>query len=201
MLREAAAQSSTVELPQDRLFRLQVAEAMFKLGDRDAGYTIHGALYPANREEFEAAVLATQILGEVGDREAVQQLVNLVEARAGAAPGRDPRTTAAPGAPRAPYLYPPELRLAAATALAKLGYPDGVYVAEDFVAHQDPLLRAQTAFLLAQTPEPSSAQRLKTLVNDPSPLVQVAAASGLLTWLDTHADFSDVPHAAALGGR
>jgi hypothetical protein len=38
-------------------------------------------------------------------------------------------------------------------------------------------------------------------VNDPSPLVQVAAASGLLTWLDTHADFSDVPHAAALGGR
>ena len=180
MLRAVAAQHATGTHIQSRIFRLQVAEAMVKLGDEAAAQTIHVALYPALRDEFEAAVLAAQILGEVEDRQAIQQLVNVVEARVPTSSARESVRGADPDP--TPYLYPKELRLAAATSLAKMGYPDGSYVADEYAADPDHLIRAQTAFLYAETARDEDLGRLAQLLKDPSPLVQTAAAAAILRY-------------------
>lgn len=183
MLRSAAARGPGAELPEERLFRLQIAEAMVKLGDSQARYTIQGALYPSNRDEFEAAVLAAQILGEIRDMESVRQLVNLVETAMSA----NPTTPASPPANQSSgagvdpiYLYPPELRLAAATALAKMGYPDGVYVGDSFIRSREPMIRAQAAFLYGAVGGAEHLETMKLLLEDSSPLVQVSAAAAIL---------------------
>lgn len=182
MLRAVASKHSAATLIQDRVFRLQLAEAMVKLGDLDAAQTIHVALYPALRDEFEAAVLAAQILGEIKDRQAIQQLVNVVEARLPAQTQTNRGSRQTPAVE--PYLYPPELRLAAATSLAKMGYPDGVYVADEYAADADHLVRAQTTFLYAEAHRSGDLPRLVALMGDPSPIVQTAAASSVLRFLD-----------------
>ena len=101
MLRDAARQPMPPDSPiAVRLFRLQLAEALVKLGDKTASDTIEAALYPSSREDFEAAVLAAQIIGEVKIEKAAGQLVNLIEMQPGSAPKTaDPR--------QAVYLQPP----------------------------------------------------------------------------------------------
>jgi HEAT repeat protein len=64
---------------QERVLGLQIAEAMVKLGDKSRLEGLRAALYPARPEEFEIAVLATQILGRLGDRASIPQLINLSE--------------------------------------------------------------------------------------------------------------------------
>ncbi|MEM1423894.1 MAG: HEAT repeat domain-containing protein, partial [Planctomycetota bacterium] len=61
------------------IFRMQAAEAMVKLGDRESLNMLRAGLYPSEIEEMEAAVIACQILGEVSDQGAVKQLVEIVE--------------------------------------------------------------------------------------------------------------------------
>lgn len=163
--------------PVERVIRrLQVAEALVKLGEESGRDVIRSALYPRQREDFEAAVLAAQILGEVKDTNAAAQLVQLVEQTV------PDSTVDAAGAPE--YLQPRELRLAAATALAKMGYPDGIYVAEQYRDDPDPAVRAQVAFLYRAVGRRPDRDMLAGMLDDPSPLVQVSAAAGVLAILE-----------------
>lgn len=164
-----------------RLYRLQLAEALVKLGDKSANDTVEAALYPSNRDDFEAAVLAAQIIGEVKNEKAAGQLVNLIEMQpGGAAKTADPR--------KATFLQPRELRLAAAASMAKLGYYGGWYVGDTYIADEEPAVRAQAAFVLGAAANKStvnpSVARLEKLLDDQSTLVQCSAAASLLKLLD-----------------
>ena len=124
MLKDAADTKTWGTPIEDRLFRMQVAEALIKLGELEAISSLRAALYPSSQSEFEVAVLAAQIIGEVEDRAASAQLVTLIEAQTDSSTPRDPE-----------WIYPPELRLQAAAALAKMGFDDGTYVADAYLDH------------------------------------------------------------------
>ncbi|MGP1309500.1 MAG: HEAT repeat domain-containing protein [Phycisphaerales bacterium] len=168
MLRDMTSQLPDVGLPSEqRVFRMQVAEALIKLGWKDGIHAVRAGLYPSSPEEVESAILAAQIIGEVRDRGSVPELVNRIEDRV---------------SDSNEYLMPPEMRLAAATSLAKMGYTDGRYVAIEHIASPDQMLRAQAALTLGFTGTGPDLQILDALLqDDPSPLVRVAAASGVLT--------------------
>lgn len=171
------------------LFRLQVAEALLKLGDERVRHVLHSALYPKYRDDLEAAVLAAQILGEIRDESAIRQLVELIEQTTSDSPDTtDPR--------REVFLQPIELRLAAATAVAKMGDTGGVFVADLALASNDPAVRSQACFLYAAAALARDRgtrgreairldmAKLEHLMNDPNPIVQISAAAGLLRVLE-----------------
>lgn len=148
---------------QERLLSLQVAEAMVKLGDKDRLEGIRAALYPARPDEYEIAVLATQILGRLGDRPSMGQLINLSEYT------KNGRTV------------PAELRLAVADAAARMGRKEGWFIAETYIADPDPLRRSQAALVLGQTGRDEDLALLTGLLDDPNPLVRASAAGSILT--------------------
>lgn len=158
---------------EEVLVRLQIAEAMLKLGDTSVRSVLQTALYPSRRDDFEAAVLAAQALGETRDRSAISQLVRIVEQST--ATGTDD-----PNPRSATFIMPPELRLAAATALAKMGYPDGLYVADQYSRDAAPALRAQSAFLYGLGAKPLDLAKLDYLLQDPELQVRIAAAAAIL---------------------
>ena len=168
LLREAAARpmprAGDAEV---RLMRLQVAEAMLKLGDDDQLHPLHAALFVSRPEQLEMAALAAQILGEVGNRSSIPDLRNL-------AVYRDEQGNQMPA----------EVRLAAAGALAKLGQTDGAFIAEEYAAHPSPLVRAQAAVVFGETTGPTNVARLETLLRDPDERVRVAAGAGILRYAD-----------------
>lgn len=185
LLRDAARSPLGSENPAlVRLFRLQIAEALVKLGDKSANDMIEAALYPSSRDDFEAAVLAAQIIGEVKNDKAAGQLVSLIEMQPANAPRpADPR--------KATFLQPRELRLSAASAMAKLGYFGGWYVGDMYAADQEPAVRAQAAYVIGvtahkQTVNPSLA-RLESMLDDASPLVRCAAAAAVLRVVEKNA--------------
>ncbi|GIK19251.1 MAG: HEAT repeat domain-containing protein [Leptolyngbya sp. PLA2] len=171
LLREAAARpmprAGDAEV---RLMRLQVAEAMLKLGDDEQLHPLHAALFVSRPEHLETAALAAQILGEVGNRSSIPDLRNL-------AVFRDERGNQMPA----------EVRLAAVGALAKLGQTDGSFIAEEYAAHPSPLVRAQAAVVFGETTGPNNAARLEALLRDPEERVRVAAAAGVLRYADRSA--------------
>lgn len=182
MLRDAARQNNPGEAPIGvRLFRLQLAEALVKLGDKPSADVIEAALYPSNRDDFEAAVLAAQIIGEVKIEKAAGQLVNLIEMQPTGSPKpADPR--------QGVYLQPRELRLAAAASMAKLGYYGGWYVGDSYASDPEPAVRAQAAFVLGATAKRetvnASISRLEKLLDDDNPMVQCSAAAAMLKMLE-----------------
>jgi len=169
LLKQAAYHGvPTATFAEEKLFQLQVAEAMVRLGDRQSIDAIYSALYPARPEELEAAALAAAILGELRDRASIDRLIYVIEYR-------NPQ-----GQP-----YSAEVRLAAATALARLGIVRGGFVADEFRASPAPALRAQAAFAYGEIGTPESLVRLETLLVDPDPRVRVSAANGVLNIADT----------------
>ena len=174
--RRAGDSSEDVLRPiERRLLRLQIAEALIKLGDARSIDTVRAALYPSSVDEAEAAALAAQILGEVRAEAAVAELIEIVEATltGRADRRRDPS--------RIEFLYPPELRLAAATALARMGYPDGAFLVPLFEGDPEPARRAQVATLAGESGRSDAARRLDAMLEgDPSPVVRVAAAAAIL---------------------
>jgi len=184
MLKAAAARPAPTSAKSDgtsriaeQLFQLQVAEALVKLGHRGESDAIRAALYPPAREGFEAATLAAQILGAVHDERAIGQLVDLIEQRVpGTGESDDPR--------RDQFLQPPELRLATARSLAQMGYPGGLYVGQTYAHEPNPVLRSQAAFVLSQAGGQPQIAELAEMLDDPSPIVQVAAAASILELLD-----------------
>lgn len=166
MLRQAASskisRASEIEV---RLMQLQAGEAMVKLGDEPALESIRAALYAARPDELEASVLAAQILGNLKDRGAARQLVNMADY----VDSKDRKSR-----------QPAELRLAAVGALAQMGYRDGSYVAEEYSTDQNPAIRAQAAFVFGEIGGTNAMRRLQTLLSDQVPLVQLTAAFGVL---------------------
>ncbi len=166
MLRSAARRSSPLaSLIADRLVRLQIAEALVKLGDLEAIETIRAALYPSRPEDLEATALAVQIIGNVNDRRSIDQLVYLT-AREG------------------PEKMPAEIRMAAAISLAKLGNRRGAFIGDEYWQDENPAIRSQAAFVLGETVDSGNADKLRQLMGDPVGYVKVAAASATLGAID-----------------
>lgn len=164
-------------LQMERVFQLQVAEALVKLGDPESIHAIRAALYPGGREGFESAALAAQMLGGLGDQKSAAQLVQLVEQKV--TDPDDPRSKQ-----REPeYRQPKEVRLAAAGSLALLGYRDGMYVARAYLEDPDAVIRAQAAYVFGLGRGRESLGFLERAMQDRSPLVRVSAAAAVLKTL------------------
>jgi HEAT repeat protein len=164
LLREALMRPApNARLGDVRLLNLQIAEALAKLGDADAFEAIRAALYPSRPEELEAAALAVQIIGEIGDRRSIDQLIYMAE--------RTEDET---------LMMPAEVRLAAAASLAQLGLPRGDFVADEYAANEMPAIRAQAAFVYGRVGSERALQRLEPMLDDPSPIVAVSAAAAIV---------------------
>lgn len=163
LLQSAAANRARSLGPgQQRVFQIQVAEAMIKLGEDQQKPVLRAALYPQQPEDLEAAVLAVQVLGEVQDRESIGQLINLLNYR-----------------DRAGQPYPVEVRLAIATALGRMGEDSGE-VADAFLESENPIWRSQAAFVYGAQRDTRYWDRLARLMEDQEPIVRIAAAAAVL---------------------
>jgi hypothetical protein len=172
MIRDALGQAYGLSDPlRARLVDLQGAEALVRLGDLSELEPIRAALF-APGEESETTALAIQILVRLQDEGARQMLMRLVEAEE-----RDRR--------------PPEIRLAAARAVASVsgehqGGPSEqersacLRLAQEYDRSSQPAIRAQAAALLGTVDAPESRQILGRLLVDPDPLVRISAAGSLL---------------------
>jgi len=166
LLRDAAEVNlPTAAISEVRILRLQIAEALVKLGFEEAIETVRASLFPSRPEDLEVAALAVQIIGEVGDRRSLDQLIYL---------------TALEGSDR----MPAEIRLAAAASLAKLGERAGSFIADEYWDEALPALRAQAAFVYGVTGQPENLERLREMSQDESGLVRVAAAAAALRILE-----------------
>ncbi|MEM1330165.1 MAG: HEAT repeat domain-containing protein [Planctomycetota bacterium] len=164
MLRQATrARIPLASSGEMKLLELQIAEAMVRLGETDRVQVIRAALFPSRPEELEAAALAVQILGSVGDRGAIDQLIYLSEQR-----------------DEMGNLMPAEVRLGIASALSKLGQPEGWFIAEQYRDSDRSLIRAQAAAVYGLTRGPQNGDRLADLLEDESELVRVAAAGAVI---------------------
>lgn len=164
MLRSASASRTNVLEPsQQRAFQLQVIEAMVKLGEQDQLPALRAGLYPSQVDQFDSAVLAIQILGELRDREAIGQLTSILQYT-----------------DKAGQANPPEMRLAAAGALARMGVDNAAAEADQYLTHPSAAIRAQAASVYGNHPGPKYWDRLKALMTDKDPTVRIAAAAGVL---------------------
>ena len=175
LLEEALQRPVVTNSTQDRLLRLEVANALAKLGRVSALQHLRSALHFRDREAIEAAVLAARFLGQLNDRDSAAQLVELVEY---GVPNTDDYAKLTD--PNHEYIYPPELRLAAAQALADMGFRDGLYVADTYRAHPSDSVRAQAALLFGTIGSVTCLSRLDTMLADESELVRVSAASSIV---------------------
>ncbi|MEM7229419.1 MAG: HEAT repeat domain-containing protein [Planctomycetota bacterium] len=144
-----------------RIVDLQIAEALVKLGADQHLDGIRSALFsPA--EQAELILLACQICGDLEVRGAVADLHNLAN-RTG---DRE---------------LPPEVRLAAALALARIDASSApINVPLGYATDDRPDLRAQAAVALGATGSRQTLPALRTLMSDSSEAVRVSAAGGIL---------------------
>lgn len=164
LLRQAAmSTSSRATSGERRLLELQIAEALIKLGDERELQTVRAALYPSRPEQLEATALAVQIIGEVKDRGSIDQLIYM---------------TAYEG--MGMQRMPAEVRLAVADALAKMGQTEGTFIADEYAGHEIDAIRAQAAAVYGRVGQAENLKPLRRMMDDPSRLVQVAAAGGIL---------------------
>ncbi len=146
-----------------RLVDLQGAAALVRLGDEREIEPIRAALF-APTEQAELTALAIQLVSQLHDEGARQMLVRLVEA-----PMRESR--------------PPEIRLAAAEAIAVLGAREPaplIRLANEYIENPRSEIRAQVASLLGEVNDATARALLSDLMRDPDPIVRVAAAGSTL---------------------
>jgi HEAT repeat protein len=146
-----------------RLVDLQGAAALVRLGDEREIEPIRAALF-APTEQSELTALAIQLVSQLHDEGARQMLVRLVEA-----PMRESR--------------PPEIRLAAAEAIAVLGALEAapmIRLANEYIENPRSEIRAQVASLLGEVNDATARALLSDLMKDPDPIVRVAAAGSTL---------------------
>ncbi|MBB47069.1 MAG: hypothetical protein CMJ33_00585 [Phycisphaerae bacterium] len=159
-----------------RIVDLQAAAALVRLGDAQEIEPLRAALF-APVEQSELTALAIQALVELEDKGSTGMLVRLVEAS-----GDQQR--------------PPEIRLFAASALARLGMQEPaplLRLASEYLAFDDPLVRAQVALLLGDVSDPTALRELTVMMRDSSPIVQLAAAGGVLKLLPPSREALDAP--------
>ena len=164
LIRSMLGQGMTLVDPtRIRLVDLQGAAALVRLGDSQEIEPIRAALF-APTEQAELTGLAIQLLGQLGDEGARQMLVRLVEA-----PSRESR--------------PPEIRLAAAQAIAVLGAREPgplLRLASEYIDSPQAAIRAQVASLLGEVDDATARGFLSDLMEDPNPVVRVSAAGSCL---------------------
>lgn len=165
LLQQAAvtpvANASAIER---KIFRLQLAEALFKLGFEASIDTVRAALYPSRADELEATALAVQIIGQVRDESSIDQLIFLADTKAD-------------------QPMPAEVRLGVASSLAMMGHREGSFVAMEYLDSEIDAVRAQTASVLGKTDGRENLGHLEImLMNDPSPLTRVAAAGAIVDY-------------------
>jgi len=164
LLRQATGDSMPrANASRVRLLKLQIAEAMIKLGDDGQLSVVRAALYPARPEELEATAVAVQILGEVEDKGAIDQLIDLTK-----------------GEGETDRVMPAEIRLAAAGSLAKLGMPQGGFIADQYAGSENAVLRAQAAAVYGETGRAETLAALDRLAEDESALVRVSACGAIV---------------------
>ena len=164
MLRQALLDKMPLAPSEEvRLMQLQIAEALVKLGDSAQVQTVRAALYPSRPEELEAAALAVQIIGEVKDRGAIDQLIYL-DAYVDESGQR----------------MPAEVRLALASSMARMGMREGTFIAQEFKDNPNPAIRAQAASVFGETGQSANLGPLAILLDDAEGNVRVAAASAIL---------------------
>ena len=164
LLRTAARSTiPTATTEQVKDFHLQVAESMIKLGDDSAREAVRAALYPSRPEELESAAFAVQIIGEVKDRASMSQLASLADYK-----DREGR------------LYPAEVRIGIAGAMARLGSNDGLRIAEEFRESPTGALRGQAAWVFGEIGGDASLRALGPMLADRDENVRVAAAAAIL---------------------
>ncbi len=162
LLRQAGGRPWGQTAPVRRqLFRLQIAEAMIKLGDSESLDAVRSALYPSRPEELEATALAVQIIGEIQDRGAIDQLIYLVDENS-------------------ERQMPAEVRLAVAGALAKLGLREGGFIADEFAERPNPVIRAQAALVYGRTGRAEHLPKLEGMLEDELAQVRAASAGAIL---------------------
>jgi HEAT repeat protein len=147
-----------------RILRLQIAEALIKLGDDTSMDSVRAALFPSRPDELEATALAVQIIGEVRDRGSIDQLIYLAD---------DSQSR----------VMPAEVRLAVAGALAKMGLDQGGFIADRYADNNAEVIRAQAAKVYGRTGRAEHVPALMAMMDDPSELVRVAAAAGMVDLL------------------
>ena len=135
------------------LVRIQIAEAIVKLGDDSALNAIRAGAY----SQFdEVRVLAVTMLGQLRDRRMEKAIAHML-------------------------LPPPiELQVAAATSLVQLGHKDGLPIVLQATKSDLVTVRAQAALALAYFPYKSSAQAILRLCRDPEEQVRLSAAAAVL---------------------
>jgi HEAT repeat protein len=152
---------STASVPMPRasasdnaVVRIQVAEAVAKLGDDSALDALRAGAF----SQFdEVRVLSVTAMGEVGDRRMELALDKMLTNQ------------------------PIEIQLAAAAALARLGNFKGVEAVKvAALSHQSPVARAQAAWSLGWFQDDGSLAVLDKLLDDPAKQVQVSAAASLV---------------------
>jgi HEAT repeat protein len=163
MLRQAMRQTSPrVSRVRNRIVELQIAEAMVRLGDESAMDVIRAALFAPTEREGELTVLACMLSGELGDAAYAAALGDMAIRR-----GRRQE--------------PAEVRLAATVALARLDPGRAPReVAVEYVSSCRFQIRAQAASALGWSPAPATGETLRAMLDDPNPMVQVAAAGAVL---------------------
>ncbi|MEO0511753.1 MAG: HEAT repeat domain-containing protein [Planctomycetota bacterium] len=171
LLREArATPPERAAADQLRLYYIQIAEALVKLGDERAIEGIRAALYPGRPEELEATALAVQVIGELGDRGSLDALIYLSAAQ-----------------DQSGNLQPAEVRLAAASAACRLGETSGTFIADEYYRSSNPALRSQAADVYGWTFELEHLPRLEGMLDDRSVRVQISAAESVLRIVDDNA--------------
>jgi HEAT repeat protein len=167
MLRQAAnADIARADASAVRVMRLQFAEAMAKLGDETPLQGLRAALYPSRPEDLELTALAVQIIGGLGDRGSIAQLIYLSAARN---EGR--------------YM-PPEVRLSVGQALGRMGRTEGAFLADEYRVHPMPAVREQAAHVYGWTLAESELGKLTPMLEDQAPQVRLGAAAAVLRVLD-----------------
>lgn len=164
----SATRVSQVPPAQQRVFQVQLTEAMVKVGAEDQRAALIAALYPTQGEDIEVSMLAVQAIAETGDKTAIAQLIGLAQYK-----------------DRQGHPYPAELRLAVASTLGRLGMDSGIPVARDGLTSQDEAIRAQAAHALGHIGAGSNRGQalvgmVAPLLDDPSDLVKLAASGAVL---------------------
>ena len=154
-----------------RITELQAAEALVQLGDQKDVEPIRAALF-APVEQGELTVLACDILGRLQDEQARPMLMRLILAA-----GNERR--------------PPEIRVAAATAILRLPPPHETGLEQvilEFAGNDDPFLRTQVAAALADASSEETLKALDRLLADSNPIVRTAAAGAILARINSAPD-------------
>ena len=136
------------------VIRLQIAEAVVRLGDEESIDAIEAAAF----SQFdEVRVLAVLTLGRLQDRQVEPALVGML---------RQP---------------PIELQLAAAQALAMMDRRGrGLGMVLQAADSQVTTIRAQAAIVLGYFQDPKAADKLAAMLDDPQAQVRIAAAAAAL---------------------